>query len=154
MQLFDLTGRVALVTGGVHGYETSGVLGALQFVEQHAADYAGRINLLVIPCVSPWGYERIHRWNAHAIDPNRSFRDDGSQVADPEVIFRGVPDAEEADRIRDGLAEVVNETLAEAAEDQVREIALLQEDLHDDVAEFVHQKLSRRPLILPVVVEV
>ena len=80
--------------------------------------------------------------------------DDGSQVADPEIIFRGVPDAEEADRIRDGLAEVVNETLAEAAEDQVREIALLQEDLHDDVAEFVHQKLRRRPLILPVVVEV
>ena len=66
---------VALVTGGVHGYETSGVHGALQFVERHAADYAGRINLLVAPCVSPWGYERIHRWNANALDPNRSFRD-------------------------------------------------------------------------------
>jgi hypothetical protein len=67
---------VALVTGGVHGYETSGVHGALQFVDWHAADYAGRINLLVVPCVSPWGYERIHRWNPDAIDPNRSFRDD------------------------------------------------------------------------------
>jgi hypothetical protein len=63
-----------LVTGGVHGYETSGVLGALQFVDQHAADYADRINLLVAPCVSPWAYERINRWNAEAIDPNRSFR--------------------------------------------------------------------------------
>jgi len=68
---------VVLITGGVHGYETSGVHGALQFVEQHAADYAGRVNLLVAPCVSPWAYERIHRWNANAIDPNRSFRDDG-----------------------------------------------------------------------------
>ncbi|WP_211227237.1 M14 family metallopeptidase [Saccharospirillum impatiens] len=67
---------VVLVTGGVHGYETSGVHGALQFVDQHAADYAGRVNLLVAPCVSPWAYERIHRWNANAIDPNRSFRDD------------------------------------------------------------------------------
>ena len=67
---------VALVTGGVHGYETSGVMGALQFVGQHAADYAGRVNLLVAPCVSPWGYERIQRWNAQAIDPNRSFRED------------------------------------------------------------------------------
>ncbi|ANB17277.1 M14 family metallopeptidase [Dokdonella koreensis] len=66
----------ALVTGGVHGYETSGVHGALRFVERHAADYAGRINLLVAPCVSPWAYERIHRWNALAIDPNRSFRAD------------------------------------------------------------------------------
>lgn len=63
-----------VVTGGVHGYETSGVHGALQFVARHAAAYAGKINLLVAPCVSPWGYERIHRWNPDALDPNRSFR--------------------------------------------------------------------------------
>jgi hypothetical protein len=67
---------VILVTGGVHGYETSGVHGALQFVEQYAADYAGRINLLVAPCVSPWGYERIQRWNSDALDPNRNFHTD------------------------------------------------------------------------------
>jgi len=65
-----------LVTGGVHGYETSGVHGALLFLDQDAGAYAGRINLLVAPCVSPWAYERIHRWNPEAIDPNRSFRDD------------------------------------------------------------------------------
>jgi len=63
-----------LVTGGVHGYETSGVHGALRFLDDHAASYAGRVNLLVAPCVSPWGYERIQRWNFDAIDPNRSFR--------------------------------------------------------------------------------
>jgi hypothetical protein len=66
---------VALVTGGVHGYETSGVHGALQFLDRRAADYANKINLLVAPCVSAWAYERIHRWNANAIDPNRSFRE-------------------------------------------------------------------------------
>ncbi|MGY1424491.1 M14 family metallopeptidase [Lysobacter sp. A289] len=66
----------ALVTGGVHGYETSGVHGALQFLDQHAASYEGRVNLVVAPCVSPWAYEMIHRWNKDAIDPNRSFRDD------------------------------------------------------------------------------
>jgi hypothetical protein len=66
----------ALVTGGVHGYETSGVHGALRFAQQHAQDYAGRINLLIAPCVSPWAYERIHRWNPLALDPNRNFRED------------------------------------------------------------------------------
>ena len=70
---WDETLPVMLVTGGVHGYETSGVQGALQFVDQHAQSYAGRCNLLVAPCVSPWGYERIQRWNAVALDPNRSF---------------------------------------------------------------------------------
>jgi hypothetical protein len=66
---------VALITGGVHGYETSGVHGALQFLDQRAEEYADRIDLLAAPCVNPWAYERIHRWNAHAIDPNRSFRE-------------------------------------------------------------------------------
>lgn len=66
---------IVLVTGGVHGYETSGVHGALQFADKHALDYAGRVNIIVLPCVSPWGYERIHRWNPFAIDPNRSFLD-------------------------------------------------------------------------------
>ncbi len=66
---------VALVTGGVHGYETSGVEGALLFAREHAAAYAGRINLLVVPCVSPWAYERFQRWNPEAVDPNRSFRE-------------------------------------------------------------------------------
>ncbi len=62
-----------LVTGGVHGYETSGVHGALAFVDAHAAGYAGRANVIVLPCVSPWAYERVQRWNAEAVDPNRSF---------------------------------------------------------------------------------
>ena len=66
---------VALITGGVHGYETSGVQGALQFAERHAEDYAGHVNVLIAPCVSPWAYERIHRWNPQAVDPNRSFRE-------------------------------------------------------------------------------
>jgi hypothetical protein len=74
---FDPARPTALVTGGVHGYETSGVLGALAFVERRAADYAGRVNLIVVPCVSPWAYERINRWNYDAIDPNRNFRKDG-----------------------------------------------------------------------------
>jgi hypothetical protein len=63
-----------LVTGGVHGYETSGVHGALRFLEQRAKAWAGLVNLLVAPCVSPWAYERIQRWNFDAVDPNRSFR--------------------------------------------------------------------------------
>ena len=63
----------ALVTGGVHGYETSGVQGALAFLAERAVGYADRINLLVAPCISPWAYEVIHRWNPAAIDPNRSF---------------------------------------------------------------------------------
>ena len=65
---------LVLVTGGVHGYETSGVHGALRFLQRDAARYAGKVDLLAVPCVSPWAYERIQRWNPDALDPNRNFR--------------------------------------------------------------------------------
>jgi hypothetical protein len=66
-----------LVTGGVHGYETSGILGAIEFLETNCEKYLGAFNFVVVPCVSPWGYETINRWNSQAIDPNRSFKGQG-----------------------------------------------------------------------------
>jgi hypothetical protein len=62
-----------LITGGVHGYETSGVHGALRFAKTSAAEYSKHFNLIIAPCISPWGYETINRWNPDATDPNRSF---------------------------------------------------------------------------------
>jgi len=69
----DKTKPSVLVTGGVHGYETSGVQGALKFIKRGLKDYAADFNVFVVPCVSPWGYETINRWNPMALDPNRSF---------------------------------------------------------------------------------
>ena len=68
---------MVLVTGGVHGYETSGVHGALLFLQRDFPRYSGPggqgVNVLVLPCVAPWGYEVIHRWTPEAVDPNRQF---------------------------------------------------------------------------------
>lgn len=74
-----------LITGGVHGYETSGVHGALAFAEQHADD--SRANVVIAPCVSPWAYERIERWNAQAVDPNRSFREGASSAPESAALM-------------------------------------------------------------------
>jgi ribonuclease J len=80
--------------------------------------------------------------------------DDGSQVAPPEIIFRGVPFVEEADGLVEELREVVAGSLEDAARHEERETILLQQDLHDDIAAFVYERLRRRPMVLPVVVEV
>ena len=65
-----------LVTGGVHGYETSGVKGALLFLEEHAVRYATHFNFVVAPCVSPWSYETVNRLDPVMENPNRQFKDD------------------------------------------------------------------------------
>lgn len=62
-----------LVSGGTHGYETSGVHGALRFLFTKAEKYLSQMNVVVAPCLCPWGYERIERWVSTAVDPNRSF---------------------------------------------------------------------------------
>lgn len=62
-----------LLTGGVHGYETSGVQGALLFLQENAQHYSKYFNIAVCPCICPWGYETIQRWTAVAEDPNRHW---------------------------------------------------------------------------------
>src|SRR5918911_1290846 len=79
---------------------------------------------------------------------------DGSSVAEPEVIFRGVPYPEDAQQLLDDIRATVDSSLARAADEEIREVDLLQRVLHDDLAELVYDRLRRRPMVLPVVVEV
>jgi ribonuclease J len=78
----------------------------------------------------------------------------GSSAAPPEIIFRGVPFPEDADQLVDDLRDAVVDSLARSAKDGVTETSLLQGHLHDDLAEFVYRRLKRRPMVLPVIVEV
>jgi ribonuclease J len=70
------------------------------------------------------------------------------------VIFRGVPYPEDAVELLDEIRATVDASLSRAASEEIREIDLLQQVLHDDLAEFVYERLRRRPMVLPVVVEV
>jgi ribonuclease J len=79
---------------------------------------------------------------------------DGSSVADPEIILRGVPFPDEAEQLLDEIRSTVEASLARAAAEEIREIDLLQTILHDDLAALVYERLRRRPMVLPVVVEV
>jgi ribonuclease J len=79
---------------------------------------------------------------------------DGQSVTEPEVIFRGVPFPDEAGELVDEIRATVEATLARAAAEEIREVDLLGELLHDDLARLVYDRLRRRPMVLPVVVEV
>jgi ribonuclease J len=78
----------------------------------------------------------------------------GESVVEPEVIFRGVPFIEQAGGLVTEIRSEVERSLARAARDGIREIDLLEQSLHDDLAAFVYDRLRRRPMVLPVVVEV
>ena len=80
---------------------------------------------------------------------------DGRSVAEPEIIFRGVPFLDDEDDLVDEICATRSTTRSSARPRRtIREIDLLQSHLHDDIAEFVYKRLKRRPMVLPVVVEV
>jgi ribonuclease J len=79
--------------------------------------------------------------------------EDGQSVSEPEIILRGVP-FEAGDELLDEIGETVQATLERASKEKIREVDLLQQMLHDDLAMLVYEQLKRRPMVLPVVVEV
>ena len=78
---------------------------------------------------------------------------DGESLAEHEIVLRGVPLGADEDKVRNEIRTVIEESLARAATSNIHEIELIQKSLHDDLAEFVHRRLRRRPMIIPVIVE-
>lgn len=76
-----------IVTGGTHGYEESGVYGALEFIEKDALNYTDQFNFIVFPCLSPFSYEINQRWTHDAWDPNRSFDRSKPYVPEAQLVM-------------------------------------------------------------------
>lgn len=76
-----------IITGGTHGYEESGVYGALEFLEKDVLNYTDKFNFLVFPCISPFAYEVNQRWTHDAWDPNRSFDRSKPYVPEAQLVM-------------------------------------------------------------------
>lgn len=82
----------------------------------------------------------------------------GEAIGDPEVIFRGVPFMDDADDMLDDLKISVGTSIADLAKKVKNSEGVaeseLREKLHNDVGRFVYERTKRRPMVLPVIVEV
>jgi ribonuclease J len=76
----------------------------------------------------------------------------GSVAGQPELIARGF--AEPGEPLLDEMREEAQRVLDELVKQNVTEIKLLQEHLHDGLGQLIYDRTGRRPMILPVVVEV
>jgi ribonuclease J len=76
----------------------------------------------------------------------------GGSGGPPELIARGFGD--DSGVLLDELRDEANRVLQRCLEENISEIKLLQEHLHDEVGQLVYDRTHRRPMILPVVVEV
>jgi ribonuclease J len=80
-----------------------------------------------------------------------SLDDGGTVISPPELIARGVGEDPE---LVDDLREEAGRVVAELSSNGLTEIKLVQEHIHDAIAQTVYDRTRRRPMILPVVIEV
>jgi ribonuclease J len=77
--------------------------------------------------------------------------EDGGSISPPELIARGVG---EDPGLVDDLREEAERIAAELSSNGLAEIKLVQEHIHDAIGQAVYDRTRRRPMILPVVIEV
>ena len=81
--------------------------------------------------------------------------DSAEPIAEPEIIARGfIEPSDDGNILLDQAREAVERVLRECQAHRTTEVHLVQQELHDALAELVSNETGKRPMVLPVVVEV
>ena len=79
---------------------------------------------------------------------------DGKMVGEPEVVFRGIAHAGGLDELAEDAKRLVSECLSSQEMQQVNDPGLVKNRVHDVLQKYLRKEANRRPMILPVIVEV
>jgi ribonuclease J len=79
---------------------------------------------------------------------------DGKIVGEPEVVFRGFAHAGDLDELTEKAKKHVVEALGGEDLSQASDITVVKTRVHDVLQKFLRKEAGRRPMVLPVVVEV
>jgi ribonuclease J len=79
---------------------------------------------------------------------------DGEVIGEPEVVFRGFAHSGDLDKLSERARTLIVEALRADEMHQVTDLTLVKNRVHDAVQKFLHRETGKRPMVLPVVVEV
>jgi len=78
----------------------------------------------------------------------------GSVIAGPDIISRGFVYVRESEDLMDKAREVVKEALAQCEEKHITEWPTIKATIREALREYLYEKTKRRPMILPIIMEV
>jgi ribonuclease J len=81
-------------------------------------------------------------------------KEDGKVMSGPDIVSRGFVYVRESEDLIDGAKLVVREALKKCEENNVREWATLKSAIKDSLRGYLFEKTKRRPMILPIIMEV
>lgn len=78
----------------------------------------------------------------------------GKVVAGPDIISRGFVYVRESEGLMEGAKQIVREVLCECEEKNITEWSSLKTNIRDELREFLYEKTKRKPMILPIIMEI
>jgi ribonuclease J len=81
-------------------------------------------------------------------------KDTGTVIAGPDIISRGFVYVRESEDLMEGAREIVRKHLEKSLGNQVTEWSVLKSGIRDDLREYLYAKTMRKPMILPIIMEI
>jgi ribonuclease J len=81
-------------------------------------------------------------------------KESGSVVAGPDIISRGFVYVRESENLMEEARKIVKDVLIDCEEKQITEWSTLKANIRDALKIFLYEKTKRRPMILPIIMEV
>jgi ribonuclease J len=81
-------------------------------------------------------------------------KDQRQIIAGPDIVSRGFVYVREADELMDEAKERVKQSLDKCAEKNITEWAAIKSNIRDVLSKFLYEKTRRRPMILPIIMEI
>src|SRR5699024_1681680 len=78
----------------------------------------------------------------------------GSIIAGPDIISRGFVYVRESEKLIENIRDIVKEVLRDCEEDGVTDWSTLKSNIKDNLRNFLYEKTKRRPMILPIIMEI
>lgn len=81
-------------------------------------------------------------------------KESGTVIAGPDIISRGFVYVRESENLMEEARNIVKNALDRCLENKVREWAPIKTTIRDDLREFLYEKTKRKPMILPIIMEI
>ena len=78
----------------------------------------------------------------------------GTILAGPDVVSRGFVYVRESEELMVAAKEILTNTLTDCLDSGTREWNTIKTRMKDDLSEFIFQKTKRKPMILPIIMEI
>ena len=81
-------------------------------------------------------------------------KNEKQMLATPEVISRGFVYVKDSEELMNQIHDTIMSTVNELTEIEMSQWGLIKQMLKDDVGRFIYSQTKRRPMILPIIIEV